>query len=487
MADAQWLEKRRQGWFAVVYVPARLHHLLPKKLRKGLGTQDLKVAQVRRLAVLAELRARIALAEKAASAPNQTEAMGWREHLRAAREQDERELVGGPDDPPPLEWMIADQIQERAEAIERKERRMGRSAGEAADAAGAFLTAASLATTPLLQYLPAWLEEGGVKGPYRPRTKRQLEGDIVRLGEWMKAQRLAPTLETIGRKHAGAFVTDLGRDLERKTVSRIVSACRAYWVYLGRKGHVPDDRNPWDRQAPPKVKNSGHEGEKERPFTSEEMGALLRGPADAELADLMRVAALSGMRIEEVYRLTVADCDGGVFRARRSKTTAGVRSVPIHPDLGDIVARRVQGKEPGAFLFHEAGTVEKAPPNGGAVTRGRRKVGQGRVVAEGAERSMAASKRFGRYREAVGVAENVEGKRRSLVNFHSFRRWFVTEALRNGQLERVVMQVVGHKPQGVTLRSYHGGDELAALRACVEAVRLPNLSGDAPVTVLESP
>jgi hypothetical protein len=39
----------------------------------------------------------------------------------------------------------------------------------------------------------------------------------------------------------------------------------------------------------------------------------------------------------------------------------------------------------------------------------------------------------------------------------------------------------------VTLRSYHGGDELAALRACVEAVRLPSLSGYAPITILESP
>lgn len=487
MADTAYLEKRRRRWYAVVYVPQSVEHLLGKKLRMPLRTEDLKEAQHLRHRAVAALKDKIREVEKAASAPIQTEAMEWREHLRTAREQDERELVGGPDDPPPLEWMIADQIQERAEAIERKERRMGRSVGEAADAAGAFLTAASLATTPLLQYLPAWLEEGGVKGPYRPRTKRQLEGDIVRLGEWMKAQKLAPTVETIGRKQAGAFVTNLGKGLERKTVSRIVSACRSYWDYLGRKGHVPDDRNPWDRQAPPKVKNSGHEGEKERPFTREEMVALLRGPADAELADLMRVAALSGMRIEEVYRLTVADCVGGGFRIRQSKTTAGVRSVPIHPDLEGIVARRVEGKEKGAFLFHEAGTVEKVLPKGVAVTRGRRKEGQGRVVAEGGERSMAASKRFNRYRTARGVVDKVQGKRRELVNFHGFRRWFVTEALRIGQPERVVQQVVGHKLQGVTLGKYHGGDELAALRACVEAVRLPSLSGDAPVTVLESP
>lgn len=475
MADTAYLEKRRRRWYAVVYVPQSVEHLLGKKLRMPLRTEDLKEAQHQRHRAVAALKDKIREVEKAASAPHQTEAMEWREHLRAAREQDERELTGDPEDPPPLEWMIADQIQERAEAIERQERRAGRPRVEATDAAGAFLAAASLTTTPLLQYLPVWLEEGGVKGPYRPRTKLQLQGDIERLGEWMKAHKLALTLEAIGRKEAGAFVSDLGKSLERKTVGRIVSACRSYWVFLGRKGHVPDDRNPWDRQAPPKAKNSGYEGEKERPFTREEMVALLRGPADAELADLMRVAALSGMRIEEVYRLTVADCAGGLFRVRQSKTKAGVRSVPIHPDLAAIVARRVQGKEPGAFLFHEAGTVAKSGMGDAGAQRGRRKGDQGRVVVEGKERSMAASKRFARYRVAVGVDAKVPGKRRSLVTFHTFRSWFVTEALKGGQLERVVRQVVGHKLQGVTLGRYHGGDELAALRACVEAVQLPSI------------
>jgi hypothetical protein len=61
------------------------------------------------------------------------------------------------------------------------------------------------------------------------------------------------------------------------------------------------------------------------------------------------------------------------------------------------------------------------------------------------------------------------------VDFHSWRRWFVTEALRAGQLERVVKQVVGHKlpKANVTLGVYFGGDTPEAFRACVEAVRLP--------------
>lgn len=70
--------------------------------------------------------------------------------------------------------------------------------------------------------------------------------------------------------------------------------------------------------------------------------------------------------------------------------------------------------------------------------------------------------------------EREEGRRRSRVNFHSFRRWFITKALQAGQPERVVKQVVGHSLQGdVTLGVYFGGDLMPALRKCVEAVRLP--------------
>ena len=67
----------------------------------------------------------------------------------------------------------------------------------------------------------------------------------------------------------------------------------------------------------------------------------------------MRIAALSGLRIGEIGRLTVADCEGGVFNVTDTKTKAGERRVPIHTHLMPIVAARSQGKEAQAFLFDE--------------------------------------------------------------------------------------------------------------------------------------
>lgn len=39
-----------------------------------------------------------------------------------------------------------------------------------------------------------------------------------------------------------------------------------------------------------------------------------------------------------------------------------------------------------------------------------------------------------------------EGKRHSMVNFHSTRRWFATSADRAGQQEAVIKDVIGHVP-----------------------------------------
>jgi integrase len=178
------------------------------------------------------------------------------------------------------------------------------------------------------------------------------------------------------------------------------------------------------------------------------MVALLTGKPDRETADAIRLAALSGMRLEELYRLKVGDCIGGVFDVKQSKTDAGVRTVPIHSALTPIVARRVLGKARTDFLMHEGGK------------------------ADGRERSAAISKRFGRYRQGVGVHDREDGQRHSRVDFHSMRRWFITEA-RKGFDRAVVAAVVGHENGNITDDVYSGGPDMDTKRRCVESVQLP--------------
>jgi hypothetical protein len=63
----------------------------------------------------------------------------------------------------------------------------------------------------------------------------------------------------------------------------------------------------------------------------------------------------------------------------------------------------------------------------------------------------------------------------SLVNFHSFRRWFVSEAVKAGTPVHVIRQVVGHEQpkSDVTLSTYFKGELTEAKRACVASVMLP--------------
>src|SRR5690606_24602322 len=74
------------------------------------------------------------------------------------------------------------------------------------------------------------------------------------------------------------------------------------------------------------------------------------------------------------------------------------------------------------------------------------------------------------------TADEIEGRRRSLVNFHSFRRWFITKAEQADQPESLIASVVGHKRQGMTLGVYSAGPAKEQARRCVEAVQLPDLS-----------
>ena len=80
-----------------------------------------------------------------------------------------------------------------------------------------------------------------------------------------------------------------------------------------------------------------------------------------------------------------------------------------------------------------------------------------------------------RHRRALGVQEG--NGRRSSVNFHSLRRWFITTAINAGQPPHMVSLVAGHSEgrKGMTLGRYWSGADDGALRAVVEAVRLPCL------------
>ncbi len=91
---------------------------------------------------------------------------------------------------------------------------------------------------------------------------------------------------------------------------------------MSKRGHT-DQTSPWAGQSVSKTRRQtsdrdpGEAGK--RPFTDAEVATLLTGLADPLLADFCFVAALTGMRREEIATLRVRHIRSGIIKvpARR--------------------------------------------------------------------------------------------------------------------------------------------------------------------------
>ena len=307
------------------------------------------------------------------------------------------------------------------------------------------------------------LEDFLSKGGLAPKTINELRGLVRKFARWCNEGGVK--LDRVDRKTVGRYVSETIDPMHPVTQGKHFYALRSYWKFLAQRGLIdlppgeaPKSGWPWNDQQVKKTGKRAERGAKkeaERPFTDDEIQRLLHAPLparnawDAVLRDATKISLLSGMRLAEVLTLWVEEVHDGVFDIQQGKTAAAARAVPIHPDLREIVERRTKGKTPKAWLFHECATMRDPGDTLG--------------------------KSFGRFRKALGVHDKREGVRRSLVNFHSARRWFATKADRAGVQEAVIKDVMGHEPDkaNVTRRAYIASSSEEQMRACVEAVKLP--------------
>jgi len=312
------------------------------------------------------------------------------------------------------------------------------------------------------------LEDYLSKAELAPKTTAERRGHIMKLARWCSAKR--KTLDQIDRREAGRYVADELDPMHPVTQGKHLTALRQYWIYLARRGLVqlPVGETvktgwPWnDQQIEKKGKRVERGAQKavERPFTDTEVVTLLQSPFPltssfkAPMHDILRTSLLSGMRQAEIITLWAEEIverdDGLWFNIQQGKTDAAARMVPVHTTLAPMIRARLANKKAQDMLFHE--------------------------LADRGNPSDTYGKRFKNWREALGVDDKREGVRRSLVNFHSARRWFATKARHAGQTKDIIADVIGHRPdkQDVTFGRYARGASEGQLRACVEAVRFPD-------------
>lgn len=290
----------------------------------------------------------------------------------------------------------------------------------------------------------------------KARTKADDLRAMRYLKEWCLRENIPPMLEQIDLQRAYAFADDLKltTGTTHVTCNKYLGRLAAYWQYLG--GRVPAARQNVFAGIKLKGQKTKRE-QKERPFTDRELATLLMGPAKPHMLDLIYIGALTGARLDVIVGLKVCDTENGCLRFQPQKQEDTLRFVPIHPDLAPAIARRIAGKGPEDDLFPEWPPVRKK----GSVR----------------ERSFKTSNHFTDYRRLCGVTHDVPDKRRSLVNFHSFRRWFISRLEQAEVPANLIAGIVGHKNGTITLDVYSEGPLMRSARRAVAKVRLPPLDG----------
>jgi integrase len=213
---------------------------------------------------------------------------------------------------------------------------------------------------------------------------------------------------------------------EGKSRVRIQGSIRSFWMFLKVTDVIQVD---WPVLPPVRRKFKGRQAN--IPYTAEELQRLLtklKNGKDKEVYRACLIASYTGCRINEVVNLKRQDIclkkDRQSLIIRESKTGAGVREVPLHPQIVSVFEDDWEFKDS----------------------------------------SDALSKRFGRLTRTF---------RKKGQTFHSLRSSVVTFLEQAGVSENITAAIVGHKIQTMSYGLYSGGPSYEQKQIAINLI--PNL------------
>lgn len=325
--------------------------------------------------------------------------------------------------------MVVDDVVQRF-AVEKAQKQYGLTPTETKEAINLRLdpssyTPVSPLTPKRLEAFRAFREAAGLPA----KTVDQQESKLKKLSAYLQTEGAPLTHEIVG-----AWLKSLG--LSSKTQIQYLLAGSTFWKWAMKNDALWQKdysgvANPFVDHEMPVLRGKAKVESKRLPFSTEDVErvyAEARSEGLDVLADLIQIAARTGLRIEEACQLrteSVITVEGiSCFDIADSKTAAGIRQVPIHPNLQPVIERLSQDSTDG-FLI---------------VSSGRNKYGI---------RSDSLSKAFGRLKTSMGF----NGRH----VFHSLRMTAITRMLRADVPGPTVADIVGHETGLVTFDVYHGG------------------------------
>lgn len=414
---AKNIEQRGNTWYATLHVPEDVRHKIGKaKLFQSLKTTDKREAEKRRDAIIAQWKARIAAA-RGQSDPFLEAALMWR------KEHSENEHPE----------VIRDFIEEEAQKVAG---RQGPEAGKT------FYALATGIQTPMDTFFTEW----AAHLTQAPKTIDQMKKDVRRMIDKFVS------VEAVTKPAVMEWVKELMKDTPTRqgysysSLDRMFNFCRNFWRYLQEIEKADPEKQPFVLPSFAKKTNGskakGTEGWE--PFEPSEVVTLLDAATekeDHELADLIRLGMYSGARVEELCALKVTDCTDEVLKITDSKTDAGIRRVPLHSELVEVVKRLKEASRDSYLL-------------------------SGLTFNKYGDRSNAIGKRFGRLKKSLGFPDKKV--------FHSIRKTVVTLLEDAGVSENLTADIVGHEKPRITYGLYSGGHSVERMKEAIEKVRYPS-------------
>ncbi len=444
-----YLRRRGNAWFLRLPIPRKLRPVLERgdHIVESLHTSDLNRANERKHARITHWRAEFAKAERGKAKADAVPA-----YIKLAEEYRQALLAAGPDDSGPDDMTeagaISMSVTDTAEWIAAR--------GDEATAV-AFARHAFRGDKPTLQEaFDKFIETGD----HAERTKAKYRATFAEFITW-HGNALTDPLD-ITRDVAERFadwlnneaVSGHGKPLAHRSMTERMRQLAHLWGEMEHRRIVPAGANPFLNHKLARKRRPEHDGTagQPRPYTEEEIAQLLNGPQrrgkydKARILDWYALAFYTGMREDEMGSRTLGDIGairgGYVVHIRKSKTTAGVRSLPVVHDIPVAILRRNIGRrnDPEALLF----PYLARPPLGQPM-------------------SFYMGKAMGYYRRKLGFGRETD--------FHSTRRNFYTRCLELNVNRDWYSMYVGHSLGGMA--KHYAGKSAASLRAVAKAINYP--------------
>jgi integrase len=420
------LELRYRTYFAVLYVPKDVQHIIGKlKFYETTGTGDVRIAQSIASLKVIKWKAEIASARTTTDDPIIKSAIELNRMLRTSPNQ-----------------LVKEVISEETYRI----------ATNRPLVANVFNELAIGKSKHLVDFIDGWIKNE-IKRGLAKKTISQMKSDVEILIEYL------PTSSLLVHEHTSLWIKMVAQkgNLTASSVTRIIGSCRNFYKHLKFIDVIPEKATepfevPKEYKLSKKRNSKGqNKTESWLPFSNEDVERIYfetLSNKDWELGQLIVIAAFTGARIEEICSLEQCNIDlnKNYIKIVDSKTEAGVRTIPIHDELRPIIVEML--KTPSTHLLPHL-TKSKFD-----------------------DRSNAIGKRFGRLKNKMGFSKRFV--------FHSIRKTFTTQLENAGISENITADIVGHEKPRMTYGLYSGGTNLEVKRKAINKIQFSFFKKETP-------